>query len=115
MFVSPGNTAMLRQIRILAGGVIAAGDRRMHVTGKSGQGGPDLVQWVRMPGDNERYTIVFDKNGTPFGSGVTQIQVPPGGPETVTTDPAGGYGRSYAYSVYDAAGKRTDDPDVVVD
>ena len=112
---------MLKQVRIDAGGVIVGADRRVYTTKDPKHDGPDRVQWVRTPGDNERYVVRFaSTRGSPFEAGHSptnphDLPVPPGGPGTVTQ--AAG---EYKYSVYRAdaqgnpIGNPTDDPDVVI-
>ncbi|HZM96309.1 MAG TPA: hypothetical protein VFB92_22960 [Vicinamibacterales bacterium] len=98
---------MLKQIRIGADGKIVDADRSTHTTKAGGKGGPDQVQWVRAPGVNGNYTIRFP--GGPFQAGHS-IEVPPGGPHTVSQPPG-----TYKYDVLDGSGGVTDDPDVIID
>ena len=100
-----------KQIRILSGGTISAGDRRTHTTADKTQGGPDRVQWIKHGGGRATYIIRFSRS--PFQSGPQDIKVPPGRPLTVT-QPKG----EYKYSVYelvDGKEELRDDPDVIID
>jgi hypothetical protein len=105
---------MLKEIRIQADGRIVDADREIHTTRVAGNDGPDRVQWRLVPGATGSFTVRFDSS--PFQFGPESINVPPGGPRTVTESP-----RTYKYKVYrnNAAGNPveppTDDPDVIID
>ena len=88
---------VVKQARIAAG-VIVNADRQVHVTRNPAHGGPDAVQWMRVPGDTRQYRIRFDKpEGSPFDTNV--FDVPPSAPHVVRTDAQG----NYRYSVYEIA------------
>ena len=85
-----------------------------HVTRNTNHDGPDDVQWLRTPGNTDRYIVRFDyPEGSPFQPGSQDIPVPPGAPHTVTrgqthkVQSAQGYGQRESIE--------TDDPDVIVD
>jgi hypothetical protein len=105
---------MLKQARIGPDGKIIVADRTTHVTRNPDHDGPDRVQFLRTPRNNDRYIIRFNyPQGSPFQPGSQDIQVPPGAPHTVTQGPD-----TYKYRVIRVVDEKeveTDDPDVIVD
>lgn len=105
---------MVKRARIDPDGRIVNADRTTHVTRNTAHDGPDQVQWLRTPGNTDRYIVRFNyPQGSPFQPGSQDIQVPPGATHTVTQGP-----NTYKYRVLrlqDAREIETDDPDVIVD
>lgn len=99
---------MLKQARIQSDGTVVDADRDTHVTKQSAKGGPDQVQWLRVPGVTATFTVHFDNS--PFTGAAQDIAVPPGGPNTVSGSVA-----TYKYSVRDSSGNTTDDPNVIIE
>jgi hypothetical protein len=104
---------MVKQARIGPDGRIVNPDRTTHVTRNPDHDGPDRVQWLRTPGNNDSYIIRFDyPEGSPFQPGSQDIQVPPSNPQTVTR---AGHFKYRVLRVVTGKPVETDDPDVIVD
>jgi hypothetical protein len=99
---------VLKHVRIDGYGKVVDADRTTHVTKVPAHDGPDSVQWLRVPGVTATFTVHFASS--PFRSGPQDFEVP--GP------PSGGASQAvgtYKYSVYDAKGVQTDDPDIDIE
>jgi hypothetical protein len=99
----------MEAVRILTDGTVKNGHRTVKVKKSLGE----TVLFIAK-GNGGPWTIKFDKNGSPFSTAT--ITVPKGsfkGSGSLSGRVA--VGDSYKYSVYDAAGNRTDDPDVEVE
>ena len=99
-----------KEVRIQKNGRVVSADRKVVLTKGSHKDGPDHVLWrkVTAAGAGSIDTVHFDKS--PFVAGSQDIPVPPGqsGP---ANQPVG----TYKYTVLDANGEETDDPDVDIE
>jgi hypothetical protein len=104
---------VVRQARI-SGGLIVPSDEHVHLTRNVAHGGPDAMQWTRVPADTGQYKVRFNKpEGTPFH--VAEMDVPPYNAHLPRPDAAPGTYRYSVYEIVDGTEVLRHDPDVILD